>query len=506
MSGVRTGTPNVVFEEQPSQALDENPEAGAPPMQPAVELDELVHSGSAPIMGAPGQYSFDEGTQSYFHAAPSAGAPIGNGARSHPPAPASGAVNPFAVQVPIAAGSVAAQYYTAAVQYYAPIAPLAMAPMAPFAMAPPAMHPLVQPMEAAPAKQQPQGHYLSEPHHALAGGAVGGCASQTTVPVPPCASSHVQMLDHSVTPSSPPVLAHLGTSPNGKQGICWGSLLMQSSHQCERFFIPGTNHFKNKFCGRCRTSCRVPISRLRAITPEIAAAMSITTKMCAGFWKESPPSIGGPRFRMLNNTMMCTGPWIACFEGLPANLNYAEFPSQWVSEAGYVSFRVAKGTLVPVHETMKISRWGVTGRNKRGALSPEDETGAAEGAAEVAAEGAADGDADGSYCSHLPNSSASLSSAHVDSSLPGNEGQNPAAIAGTSTNPGVTPGVCTAAEDDFVKRYIDAHRRMSSLVEERLLSCGGMLAEDERNQLTTQLQLSRAVTMAALTHELTRWE
>lgn len=77
----------------------------------------------------------------------------------------------------------------------------------------------------------------------------------------------------------------------------------------------------------------MPVDRMRAVTPELAAVMSISTKRCAGFWKDAPPAIGGPRFRIINNTIVCTGPWLACFEDPPADLEYAEMPPQWISDS-----------------------------------------------------------------------------------------------------------------------------------------------------------------------------
>ena len=242
-----------------------------------------------------------------------------------------------------------------------------------------------------------------------------------------------------------------------------------------------------QFCYRCRNLLRVPISRLRAITPQLAAAMSITTKMCAGFWKDAPPAIGGPRFRILNNTMMCTGPWIACFEAPPIDIEYAEFPAQWISDTGYVSLRVAKGTLVPVQETMKIARWGTVKRKADEVTAPE--AGPAEGDAGFA------GDTDSFAESSFTTSRLTEHGDGIES--------DPLAAITTRSIPAASP------DDSFVDRYVDAHRRMSLLIEEHLLSGGNgtdVPPDDERTHLTAQLQLSRALTAAAIEQGLTQWQ
>ena len=130
---------------------------------------------------------------------------------------------------------------------------------------------------------------------------------------------------------------------------CWGAALSGSGAECTPGFKVGRGHFKNKFCGACAIRVRVPATRVRACTTELGAALSISTKQQAGFWKVSPPNLAGGRMRVVNNTMMCTGPWLACYEQEAPDLAWAPMPEEWLDDGReFVTFRFSKGTLVPL--------------------------------------------------------------------------------------------------------------------------------------------------------------
>ena len=129
---------------------------------------------------------------------------------------------------------------------------------------------------------------------------------------------------------------------------CWGGIIAETHAACTTGFMPGKSHFKSKFCPACVTGICVPLSRVRACTLELSAQLTVTSKMQMGFWKEFPQRVESSRFRLINNTQPCTGPWIALFEGEPPSLAWAEVPPEWCSTDGTITLRVGKGTLVPV--------------------------------------------------------------------------------------------------------------------------------------------------------------
>lgn len=127
---------------------------------------------------------------------------------------------------------------------------------------------------------------------------------------------------------------------------CWGGVAAGTFRNCTPGFQIGNTHFKTKFCGSCAASLTIPVSRVRACTAELAASLSVTSKMQAGFWKGSP--LGDVRMRVVNNTMQCVGPWLAIYEGTPPPLAWTELPSDWLDGKGQtITFCISKGTLVP---------------------------------------------------------------------------------------------------------------------------------------------------------------
>ena len=124
----------------------------------------------------------------------------------------------------------------------------------------------------------------------------------------------------------PPVCEDKGAAtsptvvPTPGSSTCWGAVMAGTTDNCIEGFQSGQNHFKNKFCSRCRDRMNVPITRVRALTPELAAALNISYKKTAGFWKEAPPACGGGLMRVVNNTSSCLGPWLAIYKEAPPSL------------------------------------------------------------------------------------------------------------------------------------------------------------------------------------------
>jgi len=127
---------------------------------------------------------------------------------------------------------------------------------------------------------------------------------------------------------------------------CWGAQLNRSDGVvCEPDFVPGKLHFKNKFCENCKEGIVLPLSRVCGLTNEMAQLF--TNKRTEGFWNRLPDSLGGRRYRMINNTVGSVGPQLVLFyEQPPDDLQWLPVPEHWV-EDGFVRLCVAKGTLVP---------------------------------------------------------------------------------------------------------------------------------------------------------------
>lgn len=88
---------------------------------------------------------------------------------------------------------------------------------------------------------------------------------------------------------------------------CWGAEI-SCVDMCTHGFESGKNHFKNKFCPKCKNEgLEVPAWRVRALTEEMKEALS-SNSLSAGFWKVAPASLGGGEFRLVNNTATASGP------------------------------------------------------------------------------------------------------------------------------------------------------------------------------------------------------
>ena len=99
----------------------------------------------------------------------------------------------------------------------------------------------------------------------------------------------------------------------------------------------------------------MPWSRVRALSAHQAELF--VNKRSEGMWKQAPPAMGGAHFRIINNTAICNGPWLAVFRDEPPPLNWPALPQQWLTHDGYIRLCVAKGTLVPT-ETLEPKRAG----------------------------------------------------------------------------------------------------------------------------------------------------
>ena len=108
---------------------------------------------------------------------------------------------------------------------------------------------------------------------------------------------------------------------------------------------------KNKFCPACREEVRVPIERVRALTPELQPLFA--NNMRAGFWKCAREVGMGVEFRTINGTRTCTGPQLVCFrdESSIPPLEYAPLPEEWVCN-------VYAGACVRMRRTMKAPARG----------------------------------------------------------------------------------------------------------------------------------------------------
>ena len=82
----------------------------------------------------------------------------------------------------------------------------------------------------------------------------------------------------------------------------------------------GKLHFKTKFCANCRRSVLVPAQNVRAISA--AQSQFAHNRRSEGFWNIAPKSMGGGKYRILNNTAGSIGPRLALFRDQPP-------PFQW---------------------------------------------------------------------------------------------------------------------------------------------------------------------------------
>jgi len=130
------------------------------------------------------------------------------------------------------------------------------------------------------------------------------------------------------------------------QQCCWGQLLSATSSRCTPGFTAGRGHFKNKFCPTCRSAgFHVPVSRLRALTATQTELYQ--NGMGSGLWTDHRDT--GLRFRLINQTLKCTGPHLIILHvaSAPPPADLLQPPAWWVDMANRVHLMVSKGTLSP---------------------------------------------------------------------------------------------------------------------------------------------------------------
>ena len=86
---------------------------------------------------------------------------------------------------------------------------------------------------------------------------------------------------------------------------------------------------KNKFCSNCQEGIDVPASRVRASLKPSLQLDELRNDHREGFWSQAPQSLGGGQIRVVNNTMMCTGPELILFKDEPPPLEWGPIPKEW---------------------------------------------------------------------------------------------------------------------------------------------------------------------------------
>lgn len=143
------------------------------------------------------------------------------------------------------------------------------------------------------------------------------------------------------------LLEDVGTLPPLALG-CWGRQLCGEDQVCSPGFLAGHGHFKNKFCGRCRSD-GIYISSDRICLASQALHDHFNNSNGRTVWTKGA--------RLVNQTAKCTGPPVLIFQGLVPEAVAAAgapVPEAWLGDGGPhsgavsdVHFLVSKGTLVP---------------------------------------------------------------------------------------------------------------------------------------------------------------
>ena len=130
---------------------------------------------------------------------------------------------------------------------------------------------------------------------------------------------------------------------------CWGGLLSGSDASCTPGFVSGKGHFKNHFCGCCRSlGLQVPLERIRALSS--SQHEQFENVGGRGLWSESLLLDTGFSFRLVNQTQKCTGPRLIILQTPPASdaLPWAQLPARWLTPgSSTIRLLVSKGTLTP---------------------------------------------------------------------------------------------------------------------------------------------------------------
>ena len=144
------------------------------------------------------------------------------------------------------------------------------------------------------------------------------------------------------------VLDSLDTSAD--ENPCWGGRLQCDSLSCEAGFKLGRGHFKNKVCSNCRRDgIYVPMDRVRVLPKALHEDFSNTSE---GLWSAPPAGYSQlPHFRLVNQTVKCTGPRLLLFQKAPppdnGRIQWGKWPIAW-GGGDLVHFIISKGTLLPL--------------------------------------------------------------------------------------------------------------------------------------------------------------
>ena len=134
-------------------------------------------------------------------------------------------------------------------------------------------------------------------------------------------------------------------------GGCWGHAL--SGQPCMASFVPGESHFKTKFCSDCCAS-GFDIAAARVCALGLSLVERFTNKQGRSLWTRG--------FRLVNQTLKCSGPRLVIFQDtVPAELvGTVPLPAEWLrSDAAgnqYVRFVVKLGTLCPIATALGVPR------------------------------------------------------------------------------------------------------------------------------------------------------
>ena len=289
-----------------------------------------------------------------------------------------------------------------------------------------------------------------------------------------------------------------------RQGECWGSELHGQPLHCDPGFRVAGNHLKDKFCRACREGgVLVPVTRIRAIGREQHAAFSNAPS--EGLWNaESTASL--PDYRLINHTQGCTEPRLLVFQTPPppSHAWATLLPPGWLhaTAAGdHIRLWSSKGTLVPTRPRNR-PRFGLTqpqpAKRQHTTATATDVPG---GVSLPLAEGCIAATAV-SLGPHpplvLPASCDRRSPASTSSSkevLLGDGGADSADSADSASGANGGPdgsadgSAHLTSHSAFLLRFVAAHTKLRSLIEERLRSSEPMSAE-QRDTLLEQVRAS----------------
>lgn len=264
-----------------------------------------------------------------------------------------------------------------------------------------------------------------------------------------------------------------------QQSECWGSELHGFALHCDPSFSVTGNHLKDKFCRDCREGgVLVPIWRIKAISRNQHASFSNSTS--EGLWNpDSTASL--PDYRLVNHTQGCTEPRLIVFQTSPPQsaVAWAALPPGWLhatATGNHIRLWPSKGTLVPTRPRSR-PRFGVAQPPPAKRQHTTATATVVPGAYLTTEGGAATAVALGPLPTlEVPSSRDRCSPSSTNSShdLPGRDG---------GMDSGTDSGAST--HSTFLSRFVEAHTKLRSMVEERLRSSDPM-SPDQRDTLLEQ--------------------